>query len=184
MKMKEKEVGHIHGSYGIHPYVLLNYQGTLDHVFTLAHEMGHALHSYYSDSNQSYINAGYKIFVAEVASTCNESLLIHYLLKNTDDKAEKAYLINHFLEQFKGTLYRQTMFAEFEKITHKMVEEGETLTSDILCKVYYDLNKAIFWRKYGIRRRNCFGMGKNSTFLQSILCIPVCNRNFCCNSII
>ena len=132
------------GAYGIHPYVLLNYQGTLDHVFTLAHEMGHALHSYYSDSNQSYINAGYKIFVAEVASTCNESLLIHYLLKNTDNKAEKAYLINHFLEQFKGTLYRQTMFAEFEKITHKMVEEGETLTSDILCKVYYDLNKQYF----------------------------------------
>ena len=84
------------------------------------------------------------IFVAEVASTCNESLLIHYLLKNTDNKAEKAYLINHFLEQFKGTLYRQTMFAEFEKITHKMVEEGETLTSDILCKVYYDLNKQYF----------------------------------------
>ena len=106
--------------------------------------MGHALHSYYSDSNQSYINAGYKIFVAEVASTCNESLLIHYLLKNTDDKVEKAYLINHFLEQFKGALYRQTMFAEFEKITHKMVEEGETLTSDILCKVYYDLNKQYF----------------------------------------
>lgn len=132
------------GAYGTHPYVLMNYHGTLDHVFTLAHEMGHALHSYYSDSNQSYINAGYKIFVAEVASTCNESLLIHYLLKNTDNKAEKAYLINHFLEQFKGTLYRQTMFAEFEKITHKMVEEGETLTSDILCKVYYDLNKQYF----------------------------------------
>lgn len=132
------------GAYGTHPYVLLNYQGTLDHVFTLAHEMGHALHSYYSDANQPFINAGYKIFVAEVASTCNESLLIHHLLKETDDKETRAYLINHFLEQFKGTLYRQTMFAEFEKITHKMVEDGETLTCDVLCKIYYDLNKQYF----------------------------------------
>ncbi len=132
------------GAYGTHPYVLLNYQGTLDHVFTLAHEMGHALHSYYSDANQPYINAGYKIFVAEVASTCNESLLIHDLLSKTQDKETKAFLINHFLEQFKGTLYRQTMFAEFEKITHSMVEKGETLTSDVLCRVYYDLNKLYF----------------------------------------
>lgn len=135
------------GAYGTHPYVLLNYQGTLDHVFTLAHEMGHALHSYYSDANQSYCNAGYKIFVAEVASTCNESLLIHDLLKKTDDRKTKAYLINHFLEQFKGTLYRQTMFAEFEKITHKMVENGETLTSDELCRIYYDLNKEYFGKE-------------------------------------
>lgn len=132
------------GAYGVHPYVLLNYQGTLDDVFTLAHEMGHALHSYYSDANQPYIQAGYRIFVAEVASTCNESLLIHDLLKKTEDKETKAYLINHFLEQFKGTLYRQTMFAEFEKITHGMVEKGETLTSDVLCKIYYDLNKQYF----------------------------------------
>ncbi|MBR3646743.1 MAG: oligoendopeptidase F [Lachnospiraceae bacterium] len=132
------------GAYGTHPYVLLNYQGTLDSVFTLAHEMGHALHSYYSDSNQTYINAGYRIFVAEVASICNESLLIHHLLKNTNDKKERAYLINHFLEQFKGTLYRQTMFAEFEKITHQKVEEGETLTSKMLCDIYLDLNKYYF----------------------------------------
>lgn len=132
------------GAYGTHPYVLLNYQGTLDHVFTLAHEMGHALHSYYSDKNQPFVNAGYKIFVAEVASTCNESLLIHYLLKNTNSKEEKAYLINHFLEQFKGTLYRQTMFAEFEKITHKMVEDGETLTGEVFCNTYYELNKKYF----------------------------------------
>ena len=132
------------GAYGTHPYVLLNYQGTLDHVFTLAHEMGHALHSYYSDEAQPYIDAGYKIFVAEVASTCNESLLIHDLLNKTEDKETRAYLINHFLEQFKGTLYRQTMFAEFEKITHNMVEKGETLTSDVLCKAYYDLNKFYF----------------------------------------
>jgi oligoendopeptidase F len=132
------------GTYGVHPYVLLNYSGNLDSVFTLAHEMGHALHSYYSNANQEYVNAGYKIFVAEVASTCNESLLIHYLLKNTEDREERIYLINHFLQQFKGTLYRQTMFAEFEKITHEMVDKGETLTADSLNEVYYNLNKLYF----------------------------------------
>ena len=132
------------GSYGIHPYVLMNYHGTLDHVFTLAHEMGHAIHSYYSDANQPYVNAGYKIFVAEVASTCNESLLIQHLLKITEDEEEKAYLINHFLEQFKGTLYRQTMFAEFEKIAHSMVQNGEGVTADRLCEIYYNLNKEYF----------------------------------------
>ena len=113
------------GAYGTHPFVLLNYNDTLNNVFTLAHEMGHAIHSYHSDKTQPYVYAGYKIFVAEVASTCNESLLIDYMLKTTEDKKEKAYLINHFLEKFKGTLYRQTMFAEFEMITHRMVEEGE-----------------------------------------------------------
>ena len=128
------------GAYGTHPYVLLNYNDTLDNVFTLAHEMGHAIHSYYSDKEQPYIYAGYKIFVAEVASTCNEALLIDYMLKNTNDKKEKAYLINHFLDKFKGTLYRQTMFAEFEMITHRMVENGESLTAENLCKIYHDLN--------------------------------------------
>jgi oligoendopeptidase F len=132
------------GAYGTHPYVLLNYNDTLNNVFTLAHEMGHAIHSYHSDKEQPYIYAGYKIFVAEVASTCNEALLIDYMLKNTDEKKEKAYLINHFLEKFKGTLFRQTMFAEFEMITHKMVEEGESLTADALCKIYHDLNVAYF----------------------------------------
>ncbi len=132
------------GAYGTHPYVLLNYNDTLNNVFTLAHEMGHAIHSYHSDREQPYIYAGYKIFVAEVASTCNESLLIDYMLKTTADKKEKAYLINHFLEKFKGTLYRQTMFAEFEMITHKMVEDGESLTADTLCKIYHDLNVAYF----------------------------------------
>ncbi|NLL00038.1 MAG: oligoendopeptidase F [Clostridiales bacterium] len=128
------------GAFGTHPYVLLNYNGTLDNVFTLAHEMGHAIHSYYSDKVQPYIYAGYKIFVAEVASTCNEAILIDHMLKNTDDKLEKAYLINHFLDKFKGTLYRQTMFAEFEMITHKMAAEGESLTAEALCKIYHDLN--------------------------------------------
>lgn len=132
------------GAYGTHPYVLLNYNDTLNDVFTLAHEMGHAIHSYYSDQTQPYVYAGYKIFVAEVASTCNEALLINHMLKTTEDKKQKAYLINHFLEKFKGTLYRQTMFAEFEMITHKMVEEGESLTADALCKIYHDLNVTYF----------------------------------------
>ena len=132
------------GPYGTHPYVLLNYNNSLNNVFTLAHEMGHAIHSYYSDKMQPYIYAGYKIFVAEVASTCNEALLIDHMLKNTDDKKQKAYLINHFLESFKGTLYRQTMFAEFEMITHQMIEKGESLTADSLCKVYRELNEAYF----------------------------------------
>ncbi len=135
------------GAYGTHPYVLLNYQDNLNNVFTLAHEMGHALHSYFSDEAQPYIDAGYRIFVAEVASTCNESLLIHYLLENSKDKKEKAYLINYFLEQFKGTLFRQTMFAEFEKITHSMVEKGESLTPDRLCEIYYELNRKYFGDK-------------------------------------
>lgn len=132
------------GAYGTHPYVLMNYNGTLNHVFTLAHEMGHALHSFYSDANQDYVYAGYKIFVAEVASTVNESLLIHYLIANAENAREKAYLINHFLEQFRGTLFRQTMFAEFEKITHEMVENSEALTADSLCEIYYNLNKQYF----------------------------------------
>ena len=132
------------GAYGTHPYVLLNYNDTLNNVFTLAHEMGHAIHSYHSDKEQPYIYAGYKIFVAEVASTCNEALLIDHMLGHTEDKKEKAYLINHFLEKFKGTLYRQTMFAEFEMITHKMVEDGESLTADALCKIYHDLNVTYF----------------------------------------
>lgn len=128
------------GAYGTHPYVLLNYHGNLDNVFTLAHEMGHAIHSYYSDKTQPYVYAGYKIFVAEVASTCNEALLINHMLKTTDDRMQKAYLINHFLDTFRGTLFRQTMFAEFEMITHRMVQEGQSLTANTLCKIYHDLN--------------------------------------------
>ena len=132
------------GPYGTHPYVLLNYQNTLDNMFTLAHEMGHALHSYYSDHALPYLDAGYKIFVAEVASTCNEALLMEYLLGKTTDKMQRAYLINHFLDQFKGTLYRQTMFAEFEMITHQKAEEGESLTADELCSIYHELNKKYY----------------------------------------
>ena len=132
------------GPYGTHPYVLLNYNDSLNHTFTLAHEMGHALHSYHSDAAQEYIYAGYKIFVAEVASTCNEALLIHHLLEESKDDAEKAYLLNYFLEQFRTTLFRQTMFAEFEKIAHAKSEAGETLTAEMLCDIYYDLNKQYF----------------------------------------
>lgn len=132
------------GAYGTHPFVLLNYQNNLKNTFTLAHEMGHAIHSYYSDKNQPITYAGYRIFVAEVASTCNEALLMAHLIANAKDKKEKAYLINYHLEQFRGTLYRQTMFAEFEMLTHQMAEEGQALTSETLSKLYYDLNKKYF----------------------------------------
>lgn len=128
----------------VHPYVLLNYTGTLDSQFTLAHEMGHALHSYLSNKHQNPVDANYVIFVAEVASTCNEALLMEYLLAKTTDKKERAYLINHFLEQFKGTLYRQTMFAEFELNIGRMVQEGKTLTADALCEEYRRLNALYF----------------------------------------
>ena len=128
----------------VHPYVLLNYSGTLDSQFTLAHEMGHALHSYLSNKHQNPVDANYVIFVAEVASTCNEALLMEYLLNKTTDKKERIYLINHFLEQFKGTLYRQTMFAEFELNIGKMVAEGQTLTADVLCAEYRRLNEEYF----------------------------------------
>ena len=128
----------------VHPYVLMNYNDTLDNQFTLAHEMGHALHSYLSNKTQNPIDRQYVIFVAEVASTCNEALLMEYLLKNTTDKKERAYLINHFLEQFKGTLYRQTMFAEFELNIGKMVSQGQTLTADNLSQEYRRLNALYF----------------------------------------
>jgi len=127
-----------------HPYVLLNHKDTLDSMFTLAHEMGHALHSYYSCKNQPVNTSDYVIFVAEVASTCNEILLMRHLLSKTEDKKQRAYLINHFLDQFKGTVYRQTMFAEFELEMGRMSERGETLTADVLCEKYHALNRLYF----------------------------------------
>ena len=143
-----QNVGKRSGAYSagaaVHPFVLLNYSGTLDSQFTLAHEMGHALHSYLSNKYQNPIDSDYVIFVAEVASTCNEALLMEYLLSKTTDKKERAYLINHFLEQFRGTLYRQTMFAEFELIMGRLVAEGKTLTADLLCSEYKKLNQAYF----------------------------------------
>ena len=128
----------------VHPYVLLNYNGTLDSQFTLAHEMGHALHSYLSNHTQNPIDADYVIFVAEVASTCNEALLMEYLLGKTKDKKDRIYLLNHFLEQFKSTLYRQTMFAEFERNIGILTAQGQTLTAEVLCAEYKRLNEMYF----------------------------------------
>lgn len=128
----------------VHPFVLLNHNDNLDSAFTLVHEMGHAMHSYLSNKNQSPVYSNYVIFVAEVASTFNEALLMRYLLANTADKTKKAYLINHFLEQFRTTLYRQTMFAEFEMIMNETVEAGESLTADLLNQKYYELNQKYY----------------------------------------
>lgn len=124
----------------VHPFVLLNHKDTLNCEFTLAHEMGHAIHSYLSNKTQPVVYADYVIFVAEVASTCNESLLMQHLLKTTTDKKRRAYLINYFLEQFRTTLYRQTMFAEFELMINRKSENGESLTADVLCEMYRELN--------------------------------------------
>lgn len=143
-----ENVGKRSGAYSagsrVHPYVLLNYAGNLDSVFTLAHEMGHALHSWYSNNNQPVVYSDYRIFVAEVASTCNEALLMQHLLKTTKDPKERAYLINHALDGFRGTLYRQTMFAEFEMIINEKSEKGETLTAEELGRIYHDLNALYF----------------------------------------
>ena len=128
----------------VHPFVLLNYTGTLDSQFTLAHEMGHAIHSYLSNRTQNPIDSDYVIFVAEVASTCNEALLMQHLLSKTQDKKERAYLINHFLDQFKGTIYRQTMFAEFERNIGQMTAQGKTLTAQVLCDEYKRLNELYY----------------------------------------
>ena len=132
------------GNSRAHPYVLLNHKDNLDCQFTLAHEMGHALHSYHSCKYQPVSTSDYVIFVAEVASTCNEVLLMRHLLKKTTDKKQRAYLINHFMDQFKGTVYRQTMFAEFELAMGKMAESGQALTADALCQKYHALNKLYF----------------------------------------
>jgi pepF: oligoendopeptidase F len=132
------------GSYDSHPYVLMSFNGNIDSVFTLAHEMGHSLHSWYSNHTQPFTYAEYRLFVAEVASTCNEALLIRYLLKHAKEKEEKIFLLNYFLDQFKGTVFRQTMFAEFEKRIHeKMAEEG-TLTADGISELYLSINKEYF----------------------------------------
>ncbi len=132
------------GAYGTHPYVLLNYQEEEDYAFTVAHELGHALHSYYSDVSLPYQDAQYKIMAAEVASTVNEVLLTRHLLQTETDPARRAYLINHYLEQFRTTVYRQTMFAAFEQKTHYMCEAGEPLTVDALCEEYGKLNELFY----------------------------------------
>lgn len=128
------------GTYGVHPYVLLNHRGDLDSVFTIAHELGHAMHTYYSNANQPEAKAGYTIFVAEVASTVNEILLTHHMLGNEKDAVTRKYILNHYLDQFRTTVLRQTMFAEFEKMTHASVEAGQPLTYENLCEMYGGLN--------------------------------------------
>lgn len=128
------------GVYGVHPYVLLNHRGDLDSVFTIAHELGHAMHTYHSNKYQSEAKASYEIFVAEVASTVNEILLTHHLLDTITDKQARKYVLNHYLDQFRTTVVRQTMFAEFEKMTHSAVEQGQALTHEVLCRMYGDLN--------------------------------------------
>jgi len=132
------------GAYTTQPFILMNYQDSLDSMFTLAHELGHSMHSYFTRKTQPYPYGHYTIFVAEVASTFNEALLTDYLLKRTQDKKLRMYLLNHYLEQFRTTLYRQTMFAEFEMLTHQKAEKNEALTPDLLCSMYYDLNKKYY----------------------------------------
>jgi oligoendopeptidase F len=132
------------GSYGTNPYILMNWQDNVNNLFTLAHEFGHSVHSYYTRKTQPYVYGSYSIFVAEVASTCNEALLNDYLLKTIDDEKKRLYLLNHYLEGFRGTVFRQTMFAEFEHMIHLKAQEGEALTADLLTSIYYDLNKKYF----------------------------------------
>jgi len=131
-------------TYGVHPYVLLNYEKTVHDIFTIAHEMGHAMHSYYSNEAQVMEKADYTIFVAEVASTVNEVLLLRYLIDNTQDKEMKKFCLNYFLDMFRTTLFRQTMFAEFEYIAHKLAENGNPITSEVLSEEYEKLNKKYY----------------------------------------
>ena len=135
------------GVYGVHPYMLLNYTETLDDVFTLVHEMGHSMHTWYSEHAQSHLNSQYRIFVAEVASTTNEILLLEYMLSKAEDPRERAYLLNHYMESFKGTVYRQTMFEEFERKTNAMAEAGTPLTAGALCREYLALNEQYFGKE-------------------------------------
>ena len=132
------------GVYGVHPYMLLNYNETLDDVFTLVHEMGHSMHTWYSEKTQNIMDSEYKIFVAEVASTTNEVLLYHYMKDHAKSQEEKAFIINHFLDSFKGTMFRQTMFEEFERKTCEMAEAGEPITAESLYEVYINLNRQYF----------------------------------------
>ncbi|WP_129690326.1 oligoendopeptidase F [Gottfriedia acidiceleris] len=132
------------GAYGTNPYILMNWQDNVNNLFTLAHEFGHSVHSYHTRKNQPYVYGDYSIFVAEVASTCNEAILNDYLLKNTEDPKQRLYLLNHYLETFRGTVFRQTMFAEFEHQIHVLAQNGEALTPDLLTKTYYELNQKYF----------------------------------------
>lgn len=143
-KDKKRSGAYQWGTYGVLPYVSLNYENNIDSVSTFAHEMGHAMHTYYSDTNQDFLYASYPIFLAEIASTVNEVLLSNYLIKNAENKDEKEYHLIDFLDKFKATVYRQVMFAEYEDIIHEKYENGESLTKDLLCETYYKLNKNHF----------------------------------------
>lgn len=135
------------GAYGTNPYILMNWQDNVNNLFTLAHEFGHSVHSYYTRKHQPYAYGSYSIFVAEVASTCNEALLNDYLLKTIDDEQKRLYLLNHFLEGFRGTVFRQTMFAEYEHLIHQKGQNNEALTAELFTKEYYELNKKYFGEK-------------------------------------
>src|SRR4029450_10521017 len=139
------------GAYDVHPYMLLNYLGQYNDVSTLAHELGHTMHSYYSNKNQPYALAGYQTFVAEVASTFNEALLLDYMLKQIKDRATRLALLGNYLENAKATVFRQTQFAEFELRMHQMAEKGEPITGDALAKLYLDITR----RYYGHDQRVC-----------------------------
>ena len=143
-KDKKRSGAYQWGTYGVLPYVSLNYENNIDSVSTFAHEMGHAMHTYYSDTNQDFLYSSYPIFLAEIASTVNEVLLSNYLIKNAENKHEKEYHLIDFLDKFKATVYRQVMFAEYEDIIHEKYENGESLTKDLLCETYYKLNKNHF----------------------------------------
>ena len=143
-KDKKRSGAYQWGTYGVLPYVSLNYENNIDSVSTFAHEMGHAMHTYYSDLNQDFLYASYPIFLAEIASTVNEVLLSNYLIKNAENKDEKEYHLIDFLDKFKATVYRQIMFAEYEDTIHEKYEKGESLTKDLLCEIYYKLNKKHF----------------------------------------
>ena len=132
------------GAYGTNPYILMNWQDDVNHLFTLAHEFGHSAHSYYSQKTQPFIYSNYTIFVAEVASTCNEILLDHYLSNHEKNRQKQIYLLNHFLEGFRATVFRQTMFAEFEQLIHQKAQDGEALTAEKLTELYYELNQKYF----------------------------------------
>src|SRR5699024_1507591 len=145
MENKGKRSGaYSSGTYGTNPYILLNWQDSVSDMFTLAHELGHSVHSYYTRKEQPYRYGNYSIFVAEVASTANEALLNEYMLNHLEDEKAKLYILNNFLEGFRGTVFRQTMFAEFEHEIHVRDQKGEPLTADSLTEIYYNLNKKYF----------------------------------------
>jgi oligoendopeptidase F len=152
------------GTYDSHPFVLLNFNGTLDNVFTLAHEMGHAMHSYYTNSNEPYVYGGHPIFTAEVASTCNEAVLMKYLLENTKDKKEKMILLNHYIEQIIGTFYTQVFFSEFERAIHKHVEEGGAFSADYFRKTYREIYQKYWGPELVIDENNDMGGMRISHF--------------------